>query len=192
MAMKLREIRLWQWLLLAIAFGGALAWVHTGADRFGDGAWRPGLDNAQFESLLRLSKLPTGTEVFRDLTIYPSRDRKTYIAGEHLDLANPDRYRKFEYFADESLNIREVLRTKYPSVHFTYAWWEDVRVQRAFWFGLPLCLIGLICPALVRAFASKLPPATEDIQQAPPPVPIVQPWVEPPIGPPAVVNPPLE
>ncbi len=168
--MKLRDIRLWQWLFLAIAFGIVLVWVHAGSDGFGDGAWRPGLDRSQFESYLGLSTLPAGSEIFHNLTIYPNRDGKTYVSGEYIDLANQSRYRKFEYFADESPDLRELLRTKYPSVHFTYAWWQDRPAQRAFWFGLPLCLIGLICPTLIRVFASKPPRAAIVTRSAAEPV----------------------
>jgi hypothetical protein len=188
--MKLVEIKLWHWLAASLLLSIALVWLHASSQEFGDGAWRPGIDQPQFESLLRMTKLPHPPKVFNDLTIYPTIDGKTYVSGEFLiNLSDPTHYRKFEMFATNPVDVRAFLKTKYPNVSYTYAWWRDVRVQRAFWFALPVCLIGAICPIVVRRFGAKIevladepaalqPAATialPDVEAAPPPAPEPEP-----------------
>ncbi|HTL28319.1 MAG TPA: hypothetical protein VL282_03830 [Tepidisphaeraceae bacterium] len=175
--MKLRQIKTWQWLLAGVAMGVALAWLHAGNQTFGDGSWRPGINQSQFESLLRMTKLPHAPQIFKNLTIYPTIDNKTYVCGEYLiNLSDPKRFAKFEMFTTN--NARALLKSKYPAVSYTYAWWRDARVERAFWLAFPVCLIGAICPMLIRAFGSMrdLPP--QPVATTEPPAPPAAPSFE--------------
>ena len=65
-------------------------------------------------------------------------------------------------------------------------------LQRAFWFALPMCLLGLICPAIIRAFVSRPKLAAAEVEtKVEPPAPLSVAMPEPDLMP-APIEPQLQ
>jgi hypothetical protein len=146
----------WPWMI-AGAFGGALiaraTWANSSGDEHRDGVWRPGMSRSQFETCLRLSRIPSAPPVFRDLVIYPrAADGSVYVAGEYLpDLAKAGRYRAFELrLPPADADVRADIESKFPRVSFRYAWWASPWLTAALGFSGSVIVIGLGFPLVLR------------------------------------------
>jgi hypothetical protein len=133
------------------------------------------MSRPQFETSLRLSRIPSAPPVFRDLVIYPpASDGTVYVAGSYLpDLAAPGRYRPFEMriARDESWggssDVRAYIADGFPRVSFRYAWWKSPALTAGACFMASLLIVGVGIPFTLRRLLPRVAIDAQGIVQPP-------------------------
>jgi hypothetical protein len=121
------------------------------------------MSRAQFETCLRLSRIPSAPPVFRDLVIYPpAADGTVYVAGSYLpDLSAPGRYRPFEMrvppgeSGGDGTDLRAHIAAGSPQVSFRFAWWRSPLMTAGACFAASVLIVGVGIPFTLRRL---LPP----------------------------------